>query len=387
VALAVLAGVGIGYAVWQPGTTPASSSGGGHSTPPSFSVPSQPGSGFGGGSGNLGPGNFGQGQGQGNGSSGATSPAASAAAAKVDPGLVDVNTTLGYSGGQAAGTGQVVSSDGLVLTNNHVIEGATAIEVTDIGNGSTYSASVVGYDSSVDVAVIQLKNASGLKTVPLGDSSSVSVNDTVFGIGNAGGVGGTPSVAQGTVTALNQSITASDDFGGGSEQLSGLIQTNAPIQPGDSGGPLVDTSGKVVGIDTAASSGFSFQSSATAGFAIPINAALSTAKQIENGQGSASVHIGATAFLGVKVSSAGGSSSTTTGAAVVGTEPGTPAATAGLESGDVITSLGGKAVTSAQSLTTNLVTHHPGDQVSVQWVDASGQQHSATVQLASGPPQ
>ena len=108
------------------------------------------------------------------------------------------------------------------------------------------------------------------------------------------------------MTALNQSITASDDFGGGSEQLTGLIRTDAPIQPGDSGGPLANASGEVVGIDTAASSGFSFQSSSTAGFAIPINAALSTARQIENGQGSTTVHIGATAFLGVQVSSGSG---------------------------------------------------------------------------------
>ncbi len=387
VALAVLAGVGIGYAVWQPGTTPSSSSSpsGGSSGLPNFAPPGGSNSG-----------------GASSGSSNATSPAANGVAAKVDPGLVDINTTLGYSEGEAAGTGQVLTANGLVLTNNHVIEGASTIQVTDIGNGATYSASVVGYDATVDVAVIQLKNASGLKTVPLGNSSSLSVNDTVFGIGNAGGVGGTPSVAQGTVTALNQSITASDDFGGGSEQLTGLIRTDAPIQPGDSGGPLANASGEVVGIDTAASSGFSFQSSSTAGFAIPINAALSTAKQIENGQGSTTVHIGATAFLGVQVSSgsgpgtgggfgqgsSGGSGAgSTAGAAVVGVEPGTPAAGAGLGAGDVITSLGGQSVASAQSLTKTLVPYHPGDKVSVGWVDSNGQQHSATVQLANGPAQ
>ena len=154
----------------------------------------------------------------------------------------------------------VLSSDGKVLTNNHVISGATSISVTDIGNGKTYSAKVVGYDRTHDVAVLQLQNASGLQTTPLGDSSKVSVGDSVVGVGNAGGVGGTPSAAAGTVTALNQTITASDDGNGTSEQLSGLIQVNADIQPGDSGGSLVNSQGQVVGIDTAGSTATSYGS-------------------------------------------------------------------------------------------------------------------------------
>ena len=183
-----------------------------------------------------------------------------AIASKVDPGLVDINTTLGYQQEQAAGTGIVLSSNGVILTNNHVIDGATSISVTDVGNHKTYTASVVGYDRTKDIAVLQLHNASGLQTATLGNSSNASVGEDVVGVGNAGGTGGTPSAAGGTVTALNQSITASDDGDGTSEQLSGLIETNADIQPGDSGGALVDTSGDVLGIDTAASAGFSFQS-------------------------------------------------------------------------------------------------------------------------------
>ncbi len=222
---------------------------------------------------------------------------------------LDVVSTLGDEQARARpGTGIVLTSDGTVLTNNHVIRGATSIKVTDVGNGRTYTAKVVGYDATRDVAVIQLQNASGLTTANLGDSSSVRSGDSVTALGNAGGKGGTPSVATGTVTALNQGITASDEgSGSNSEQLAGLIETNADIQPGDSGGALVNSYGQVIGMNTAASSGTQFQSqsdqTAEQAFAIPINEATSIAKQIEAGQGSSTVHIGATAFLGIESSS------------------------------------------------------------------------------------
>src|SRR5208282_5386207 len=132
-------------------------------------------------------------------------------ASKVDPGLVDIVSTLGYQNAEAAGTGQVVTSSGEVLTNNHVIDGATSIKATDIGSGRTYTAKVVGYDQTDDIAVLQLQGASGLATVSFGDSSQVTAGENVVALGNAGGKGGTPSVAAGTVTALNQSITASDE--------------------------------------------------------------------------------------------------------------------------------------------------------------------------------
>ena len=124
----------------------------------------------------------------------------------------------------------------------------------------------------------------------------------VVGIGNAGGTGGTPSSAGGSITALNQSITASNDLDGTNEQLAGLIETNADIQAGDSGGPLVNTSGQVLGIDTAGSESYSLQGSSSSGgdgYAIPINTAISIAQQIEAGQSSSTVHVGTTAFLGV----------------------------------------------------------------------------------------
>ncbi len=229
----------------------------------------------------------------------------SAIAAGVDPGLVDINVTLGYQSESGAATGIVLTSTGEILTNNHVVNGATAITVTDIGNGKTYKATVAGYDLTHDIAVLKLQGASGLKTAKLGDSSKATVGTAVVAIGNAGGTGGTPSAAGGSITALNQQIAAGDELGGTSEQLTGLIQVNADIEPGDSGGSLVNASGQVIGVDTAASSSngsdqFSFDGSVVAtdnqGFAVPINEALSIVKQIVSGKGTATVHVGSTAF-------------------------------------------------------------------------------------------
>ncbi len=438
--LAVLAaGVGIGHAAWTNGTNGGStqafapssgtshlpfrsgSSGNGSGGSGASGNPFGNGSPFGGfgNSGNTGSGNTGSGN---SGSSGSSGPSdTNAIASKVDPGLVDINTTLGYQQEQAAGTGIVLSSNGVILTNNHVIDGATSISVTDVGNQKTYTASVVGYDRTRDIAVLQLHNASGLQTATLGNSSNASVGEDVVGIGNAGGTGGTPSAAGGTVTSLNQSITASDEGDGTSEQLSGLIETNADIQPGDSGGALVDTSGDVLGVDTAASAGFSFQSndqsSGNQGFAIPIDTALSIARAIEAGTSSSTVHIGETAFLGVEISPQGSSSgsssgsggggfggffggnsgntggnsgntgSSATGASVAGVVTNGPAQEAGLAEGDVITSLGGKTIGTADDLTNGMGEYHPGDKTTIGWTDSSGQTHTATVQLSSGPPQ
>ena len=316
-------------------------------------------------------------------------------AARVDPGLVDVVSTDGYQHAIAAGTGIVLTSNGEILTNNHVIEGATAIKVTDVGNGRTYPATVVGYDASHDVAVLQLQGASGLTVASLGDSGSVRVGDNVVALGNAGGKGGTPSVAAGTVTALGQSITASDEGSGVSEQLTGLIETNAGIQPGDSGGSLVNAYGQVIGMDTAASATYQFQSQSSSGeqaYAIPISEAVSIATSIKAGTTSADVHIGATAFLGISIQTAssgfGGSglgSGSGSGVTLGGTISGSPAANAGLTAGDEITSLGGQQVASAEDVAHVLVSYHPGDHISMTWLDQSGQSHTETLTLTTGP--
>jgi S1-C subfamily serine protease len=310
-------------------------------------------------------------------------------ASKTDQAVVDVVSTLGNQNATAAGTGIVLTSNGEVLTNNHVINGATSIKVREVGDGRVYTASVVGYDASHDVAVIQLHGASGLQTADLGNSSSVKVGDKVVAVGNAGGHDSTPSVATGRVTGLDQSITASDESSGSAENLSGLIRTDAGIQAGDSGGPLVNASGQVIGIDTAASSG-SVQlnsSTATQAFTIPINEALSIAHQIESGTSSTTVHIGATALLGVEIASASQQFGNTggSGAQLAGVQPGSGAANAGLTAGDVITAVGGHAVNSASDIRTALNGYHPGDKVSVSWTDQTGQSHSATVALGSGP--
>ncbi len=341
--------------------------------------------------------------------------------AKVDPALVDVVSTLDYGAAEAAGTGILLTASGEIVTNNHVVDGATSIRVTDIGNGRTYSATVVGYDVTSDVAVIKLNDASGLSTAPLGNSNGVAVGQGVVAIGNAGGVGGTPSAATGTVTALGQDITASDESTGSQEQLTNMIETDADVQAGDSGGPLVNMSGQVVGIDTAGSSTFQFQSgqfqsgqfqsgqfqsgqfqsgqfqsggsqngnvSDSDGFAIPINEAVSIANQIESGKSSSSVHIGATAFLGVDVASTSASSGSqfgASGAGVVGVVSGSPAASAGLSEGDTITSVAHKTISSSTSLRDVLDEFHPGQKVSITWTDPTGASHTATVDLASGP--
>jgi S1-C subfamily serine protease len=312
---------------------------------------------------------------------------------RVDPGVVNIVTTLGFQqAAQAAGTGIVLTSSGEVLTNNHVIKGATSISATDVGNGQTYLAKVVGYDRSHDIAVLKLSGASGLKTVTLGSSSSAQLGQKVVALGNAGGKGGTPSVASGHITGLNASITASDQSAGTSERLTGLIKHDAAIQPGDSGGPLVNSAGGVIGIDTAASTHdfqFSGGISQTQGFAIPINQAISIARQIEAGQASASVHIGATGFIGVEVSSDSNAAAqgvpAGSGALIEGVVSGGPADLAGLAAGDVITSVNDRSVTSPQTLQSALEQHHPGDRVSIGWTDQSGQSHSVKLQLETGP--
>jgi S1-C subfamily serine protease len=424
VLVAAAAGVGIGHQVWHSpgsvsasaqsgGTLPGGLGGSGSGTAPgaggnSGQLPFGSGGGFGGGTGDGTGGSSGSGGSSGTTAEGSGAPSnVSAIASEVAPGLVDVNSTFGYQSAAGAGTGIVLTSNGEILTNNHVINGATSVSVTDIGNGKTYTASVVGYDSTNDVAVLQLQGASGLQTAKL-DTSAPAVGTPVVAIGNAGGTGGTPTSAGGSITALNQSITAADELDGSSEQLTGLIQVNADVQSGDSGGSLVNASGEVVGMDTAASSSFSFSSSGSSGnqgYAIPIAQATSIVGQIEAGQSSSDVHVGSTAFLGVLITpstdqsgsaggSAGGSSggfgnpgtSTQAGALVSGVLSGGTASSAGLVEGDVITTIDGQTVGSASDLTHIVGGLRPGQKVELGWVDSSGQSHTANVDLGSGPP-
>jgi S1-C subfamily serine protease len=320
-----------------------------------------------------GPGGFGDSGGLGASGSGSTGPAATVTSTQ-QVGIVDVTSILGYQSAEAAGTGMVLTSNGEVLTNNHVIEGATSITVTVISTGDTYTATVVGADPTADVAVLQLNNASGLTTANL-SSSPATVGEAVTAVGDAGGTG-VLTAASGTVTALDQSITATDSSGSNAEQLSGLIETNANVQPGDSGGPLYDAADAIVGMDTAASSGGAAQA-----YAIPISTAEGIATQIEHGTTSATIQHGYPAFLGVSVSDGTG------GVTVLGVVPDGPAASAGMTAGDVITAVGGQTVPSAADLSAALAGDSPGQQVTVTWTDATGGVHSATVTLGTGPAQ
>lgn len=338
------------------------------------------------------------GTGSGGNSEGAGGPSdVSAIASKVDPALVDVNVDFNYEDSAGAGTGIVLTSNGLILTNNHVIDQATKISVTDVGNGKTYPATVVGYDKTHDVALLKLQGASGLKTAKIA-ASGAAVGEAVVAIGNAGGTGGTPTSAGGSITALDQSITASDELTQSSEQLSGLIETNANIEAGDSGGPLVNASGKVVGMDTAAGQNFSFSAEGNQGYAIPINKALAIAKSIEASHGTSTIHVGATAFIGVSISPNSGfgfgpgngffgqNPSTVNGLTVTSVVGGAPAQKAGIAAGDVVTKFDGHAITTDGQLTSLLVPKHPGQKATITWVTPQGASHTATITLASGPP-
>ena len=337
---------------------------------------------------------------------------------KVKPGLVLINTALQYNSEAAAGTGMVINADGLVLTNNHVIDGSTTITATVISTGKTYPARVVGYDRTGDVALIQLQNASGLTTVPIGNSSSVKTGEAVVALGNAEGRGAIATAA-GQVTGLGQTINASDaGSSAGAETLHGMIQTSADVVPGDSGGPLASSAG-VIGMDTAGND-VSYQQQASAGFAIPIDTALSIARQIAGGHASSTIVIGYPPFVGIFLGSGsssnpqtqaqqqggGGSGSApncytsnadlvvpstiapvSSGALIDGAICGSPAASAGMTGGAVITAVNGHAVTSPDDLTSMLARFHPGDTISVTWVSPSGQRTTSSLHLTAGPPQ
>ena len=307
----------------------------------------------------------------------------SAIAAEASPALVDIATDLTYRDGEAFGTGIVLTSDGLILTNNHVISGATRVQVTDVGNHQTYPARCSATTAPMTSPWSSCKSASGLRTASIGNSSKVSVGEGIVGLGNAGGVGGTPSSAGGTVTALDQTITATDEGDGTTEQLSGLIQVNADIQPGDSGGALVDTSGHVIGIDTAASAGFDFQTTGGQGFAIPINEAIGIARQSRTARprrpSTSARRRSWASWSAPRTRRARGHAdrrrarrSRRRGRAHrrrhhhLGGRP-----------------LGRQAVDAHQPDPG----YHPGQKVVVGWSDAAGQSHETTVTLTSGPAQ
>jgi len=367
-------------------------------------------------------------------SSPSTSAGEQAIVNKVAPGLVIINTTLQYNSEQAAATGMVITSDGLVLTNNHVIEDSTSI-VARTANGHRYQAKVVGYDVTGDVALIQLQGASGLKTVPIGNSAAIKTGDSVVAMGNAEGQSAiVPAVGQ--VTALNQTITAGDQGGSVTQEtLHNMIQTNADIVSGDSGGPLANSAGQVIGMDTAGNDGgFAVQQNSS-GYAIPIQNALAVVAQIRQGQASSTVTIGYPPFMGVYIGQGsnndpqaqaqlqnggngfggngfggfGGNgngngnqncyisdqnlvapaniANVNSGTLILGTICGGPAMAAGMTAGSVITAVNGQAIGSPDTLTGVVSKFKPGTTINVTWVSPSGHRSTSSIKLSAGPPQ
>jgi S1-C subfamily serine protease len=335
-----------------------------------------------------GPGGQGQQSGPGDGSfggygfgSGDASPSATPATAAQKQGVVTVVSQLGYDGSsEAAGTGIILSSDGEILTNNHVVEGSTAIEVTVESTDVSYTAKVVGTDATDDVAVLQLVDANGDDVTGLTaahlDHDGLAVGDAVTDVGNAEGTGNLV-VATGTVTALDQSIQVADETTGAQKSLAGLVELDADIVSGDSGGPVLDSEGEVAAIATAASSG----TSDVTGYAIPIETAMAVVDRIVAGDASGTVTIGLPAFLGVELSQQQGGA----GVTVAGVIDGMPAAQAGIAAGSVITAVDGTPASTADALSSAIAAHAAGDRVMIAWTDASGTAQQATVTLVAGP--
>ena len=340
------------------------------------------------------------GSGDGNSASGDTAAVDSEPATTAQSkGVVLIDTMLALEGAEGAGTGVILTSSGEVMTNYHVVEGATKITVTVASTGKTYQAEVVGHDKTHDIALLQLKDASGLQPITI-DQDSVAEGDDVTAVGNAGGAGSL-TAADGTVTSLSASVTTTAEGNVAGETLKSMIETSADVVAGDSGGPLYDDEGEMIGIDTAASTGSEIN-----GYAIPIKEALAIVDQIRSGDATSTVQIGRSGFLGVMVSDAGAvtegrrsayglgggfsdtwsdTDSETEEAVVSQVVSDSPADKAGLVAGDVITKINSQQVNSAAQLSELLAKHSSGDRVKVTWTDADGTTHTATVTLAASP--
>jgi len=296
--------------------------------------------------------------------------------AKVEPGVVFIRTQASRGGRffpeSGAGTGMILTPDGEVLTNAHVVAGATSITVTLNGETNARPADLVGSDTAADVALIHIRDASKLATVSLGNSDALTVGDGVIAIGNALALDGGLTVTEGIVSALNRDIS---DQGG---SLQGLIQTDAAINPGNSGGPLVTSNGLVVGMNTAVAG-----DAQNIGFALAVNKVKPVIDSIRANPSKGSTSTGGTpsstgAFLGVTTQADPSGSGLVVGEVVSGS----PAEKAGLAVGDVIQSVDGQAIKGNGDLSRTISGHKAGDQVKLTWSHA-GEGRSAQVTLAT----
>ncbi len=297
----------------------------------------------------------------------------------LDPAVVDVNTIeqdpTGYA--DTSGTGMIISPNGYIVTNNHVVASATSITVSIDNYPGTVKAQFVGADPTDDLAVIKVDGFSDLPTVHFGNSATLQVGAPVVAIGNAFGRGGSPAVTLGKVLALDRSISASENPGLDlpTERLFGMIQTDALIEPGNSGGPLVNSQGQVVGMNTAATTG---QGNAF-GFAEPIAVVRALASEITEGKQASGILFGVKAFLGIYAQDV-----TSVGVEVTRIIYGFPAASAGIEPNDVIVSLNGQPITSVAQLKELVLARKPGSMVVVGFRSGGGTS-TVTLQLVPGP--
>jgi len=309
--------------------------------------------------------------------------------AKVLPAVVSIDVT--DSEEEDEGTGMILSSNGEVVTNNHVIALAAAggkITVTRSGTTKKHTATLIGTDPTDDVALLQIKGVSGLPTIAFGDSNKADVGDAVVAIGNALGLqAGTPTVTQGIISALGRTVTAGEEGSSLTETLTNMIQTDAAINPGNSGGPLIDTAGQVIAMNTAvAGSTGNGTDAQNIGFAIPSAKIESLLPMLLKG---GSVQTGG-GVLGVTVTTL-----TTqlrqeygftpkSGAVVLSVLPGSPADSAGLQEGDVIVAVNSTQIATAESLQTAIGKHKAGTKVQITYyLGALKRTTSATLESAS----
>ena len=284
-------------------------------------------------------------------------------------GVVLVNTTIDWGSSKAAGTGLVISADGTVVTNHHVVAGSTSVTVTDPSNGQIYRADVVGYDSAEDVAVLKLEGATNLPTITA-DTTLPSIGASVTAVGNAEGEGQLVTTT-GHVMATGTTVTVTEDDGS-KATLTDLIQVSAALVPGDSGGATIDAANHVVAMNVAGSA----NERVAISYVIPMATVMSVADDILAGRESSTITLGHSAGLGIVVSPYG---------QIVGVIPGGPADQAGLTVGSTITALAGKAITSADDISAALTSHAPGDQVNMTWTGLDGRPHKAQVTLGVAP--
>jgi serine protease Do len=301
---------------------------------------------------------------------------------QVSPAVANVQADVGAAQ-PAEGTGFFIQPDGVAVTNDHVVRGAFSIEVVT-SQGGRFDARVIGGDPDADLAVLQVEGDETFPTVPLGESGSLDLGQSVVALGFALGLEGGPSVTSGIVSALGRTIRASDPnapSGDEIRQYEGLIQTDAAINPGNSGGPLVDLTGQVVGINTA---GVGAEAAENIGFAIAIDRARPVIEHaIENPEAPA-------AYLGVSTQTVTPAVAASLelpvdeGALVQAVGPDTPADEAGIEEGDVIVALGGEEVATTEAVQEQILGFQPGDEVEVELV-RDGETLTVTATLGTRP--